>query len=194
MSAEKKSGNRWVLVALASLFAGPLVLAWVLYFTDVWRPTGQAHHGVLMQPPQSLVQLSSQLTDAEGQLMDEILKGKWSLIQVVDGDCTANCAAVKQRIRQVRLALSHRRDRVQRVLVYTGDRVFETEDTGLLVINSSSDDSVLAVLDEFSINSTDQSIFVTDPLGNLFIVYPAEVEQKALLEDLKRLLRLSRIG
>jgi hypothetical protein len=43
---------------------------------------------------------------------------------------------------------------------------------------------------------TDQarSLFITDPLGNLVMRYDTQDEPKGLLEDLKKLLRLSHIG
>ena len=37
-------------------------------------------------------------------------------------------------------------------------------------------------------------IYVVDPLGNLILSYAAAAPDKALLDDLKRLLRLSHIG
>jgi len=35
---------------------------------------------------------------------------------------------------------------------------------------------------------------VVDPLGNLMMYYPADARPKGILEDMKRLLRLSHIG
>jgi hypothetical protein len=37
-------------------------------------------------------------------------------------------------------------------------------------------------------------IFVVDPLGNLVVSYPPAPNQELLLEDLERLLDVSRIG
>ena len=37
-------------------------------------------------------------------------------------------------------------------------------------------------------------IYIVDPLGNLMMSYAADAPDKALLDDLKRLLRLSHIG
>jgi hypothetical protein len=37
-------------------------------------------------------------------------------------------------------------------------------------------------------------IFVVDPLGNVVASYPADADQGRLLEDLERLLAVSRIG
>ena len=40
----------------------------------------------------------------------------------------------------------------------------------------------------------DGRIYICDPLGNLVLSYPADVEQKELLRDLQRLLDVSGIG
>ncbi|HUF73708.1 MAG TPA: hypothetical protein VMR74_12500 [Gammaproteobacteria bacterium] len=40
----------------------------------------------------------------------------------------------------------------------------------------------------------DGRYFVVDPLGNLILSYPADADQGRLLEDLERLLNVSRIG
>jgi hypothetical protein len=37
-------------------------------------------------------------------------------------------------------------------------------------------------------------IYLVDPLGNLFMSYPADAPDKALLTDLRKVLKLSHIG
>jgi hypothetical protein len=37
-------------------------------------------------------------------------------------------------------------------------------------------------------------IYLVDPLGNVMMFYPAGAPAKGMLEDMKRLLRLSQIG
>ena len=37
-------------------------------------------------------------------------------------------------------------------------------------------------------------IYISDPLGNLMMSYPADINPKGILKDLKKLLRASRIG
>ena len=36
--------------------------------------------------------------------------------------------------------------------------------------------------------------YISDPLGNLMMSYPADINPKGILKDLKKLLRASRIG
>ena len=188
MNQQTKPGNRRPLIAMVLLFVGPLVLAWVLYFTGVWRPAGQAHHGTLVEPA---INVAEQLESQETLLTEQ-----WSLLQVVTGSCDAACIELEERLGQVRLALGHRRDRVRRVLLWLGqaDPSVSFEDPALNLLTVDSNGVFAKSFEANKLASLDTSVFLVDPIGNLVMVYPADVEQRALLEDLKRLLRLSRIG
>ncbi|MEM7281576.1 MAG: hypothetical protein AAF438_08105 [Pseudomonadota bacterium] len=190
MNQDQKKSNRGALWALVALFLGPLILAWVLYFTGVWRPTGFAHHGNLIEP---VINLAEQLENEEDKAA---LNGKWTLIQVVAHQCDAACRTLESRIGQVRLALGHRRDRVQRMMVQLDGLQFSAkfEDPTLKTVQLPSDSEFAQSLEKNKLEQLGNAIFVADPVGNLILVYAADVGQKELLEDLKRLLRLSRIG
>jgi hypothetical protein len=45
-----------------------------------------------------------------------------------------------------------------------------------------------------SLVALDEGIYVVDPIGNLVFFYPLADAGKAVLDDLKRLLKLSQIG
>ncbi len=171
------------------LFVGPLALAWVLYFTGVWRPAGLAHHGTLVEPA---INVAKQLDNGTPGILTE----QWSLLQVVTQKCDATCIELERRLGQVRLALGHRRDRVQRVMVWLGppDPDVSFEDPALKSLTIDPDSVFAKSFRNNQLTSLEGSIFLVDPIGNLILVYPSEIEQRSLLEDLKRLLRLSRIG
>jgi hypothetical protein len=93
--------------------------------------------------------------------------------------------------------------RVQRIFLATGnccDRVYlETEHPGLLVAlaDNEAGAALLAVFPD-ALPAPDRlgsSIYVVDPLGNLMMRQrPEPPPAKGLLEDLRRLLKLSHIG
>ena len=69
---------------------------------------------------------------------------------------------------------------------------------GQQVISNSATDSNL-LLDNFRLDDAVNPIkagriYISDPLGNLMISYPADINPKGILKDLKKLLRASRIG
>jgi len=67
------------------------------------------------------------------------------------------------------------------------------EQAGLVVLDASAPQAV-SLLALFPPQGHDHTLFVVDPLGNLMMSYDARSNPHGLLEDLKKLLRLSHIG
>ena len=95
-------------------------------------------------------------------------------------------------MRQTRLSLNNEMARVNRVFLVTGkccDREFlQREHPGLNVVQMQNIPPAFPETDRAS------SLFIVDPLGNLVMRYDARQNPKGLLEDLKKLLKLSHIG
>jgi hypothetical protein len=65
----------------------------------------------------------------------------------------------------------------------------------LIVIRSSpADERLLALLPTLPGSVNSHRVYVIDPLGNVMMFYEADARPKGMLEDMKRLLRLSSIG
>ncbi len=196
--------KRGTFFLLALLFLAPLLVAFYLYYgTGGWRPSGSINRGELITPARPLPPV--QLTTPEGSVTAaEFLRGKWSLIYVTsmpDGTCDARCREALYQIRQVRLSLNEKAERVQRVLLYSGkcceQPFFSAEQAGLISANVDSDQG-RQLLQVFSGQESEVlgqgRIYLSDPLGNLMMRYEASARPKDLLEDLKKLLKLSHIG
>ena len=196
-----RRGRRQLLL-LAAIFFVPLAIAfWMYYGPTGWRPSGDASKGDLIDPARPLAALA--LTTADGgQTPPDFLRGKWSLVYVGDGLCDDRCRKALYLTRQSRLALNKDMDRVQRVFLVTGrccDRGFLAQEHPDLVVARVDDDAAAALLEPFptygGIPLADAGrIFIVDPLGNLLMSYAPTAPDKALLSDLKKLLRLSHIG
>jgi len=195
-------GRRQFLL-LAALFFVPLALAfWLYYGAGDWRPgTGGTNKGDLVDPARPLPQ--ADLPIAGGSpVRDEFLRGKWSLVYVGDGQCDERCRKALYLTRQTRIALNKDAGRVERVFLAIGnccdDEFLENEHPDLVVAIAASPQAA-ALLAEFPtyddgpVESAGR-IYVVDPLGNLLLSYSATAPDKALLTDLKKLLRLSHIG
>lgn len=191
--------SRRLLLLLAALFLVPVAASFYLYYASGWRPDGRVNHGELIVPPRALPALS--LVTATGEGTDaEFLRGQWSLLYLGPGACDERCRSALYTIRQVRLALGDKMDRVQRVFLYTGEcceqPFFATEHASLVAARVDSDAGE-RMLREFPHERTAAAagwIYVVDPLGNLMMSYPPQAEPKGLIQDLKRLLKLSHIG
>jgi hypothetical protein len=203
-----------LLIGLAVLFFAPLGLSFYLYYgQSVWRPGGRVNAGDLINPPRPLPSLALPL-QSSGETAPDFLKHKWSLLYVQQGACAERCRAILYEMRQVRLALDRDMDRVQRVFIadeYCCDfRTLYEQHPDLLAIRLSPAAAPLLALlprgdagggaNHGSANggggdgANAQRIYVIDPLGNVMMSYAPDARPKGMLEDMKRLLRLSHIG
>jgi len=196
-----RRGRRQLLL-LAALFFVPLAIAfWMYYGPTGWRPSGDASKGDLIDPARPLAAIA--LTTADGtQTQPDFLRGKWSMVYVGDGLCDEHCRKALYLTRQSRIALNKDMDRVQRVFLVTGrccDRSFLAQEHPDLLVVRVDDGASAALLEPFptygGVPLADAGrIFIVDPLGNLLMSYAPTAPDKALLTDMKKLLRLSHIG
>jgi hypothetical protein len=100
---------------VAGLFFGPLAVACCTYYGGGFRPRRRVNHGELISPARRLPE--AQLATASGTAAAAaLLRGKWSLVQVVAGACDRRCRAALADTRALRLALGPDGARVQRLL------------------------------------------------------------------------------
>jgi cytochrome oxidase Cu insertion factor (SCO1/SenC/PrrC family) len=201
MSAEpSQAPSRRTLLLVAALFLLPLGMSF-LFFYSGWRPIGQVNRGELIQPARPLP--AAVLLDAADQQLDaEFLRGKWTLAYPGAGSCDARCVEALTLIRQSRLALGKDSERVQRVFFVTSDccnqQYLTTEHAGLITarLDEDSDREFLALFPGTGSTPASRAgrIYIIDPLGNLMMSYAPAAAPKGLLEDLRKLLKLSRIG
>ena len=190
--------QRRVLIGMALLFFAPLGLAFYLYYGPAWHPGGRVNSGVLIEPARPLPALALPLLGS-GNTAPNFLRGRWTLLLVESGPCAAACRARLYDTRQVRLALDRDMQRVQRAFITGGggDAEFlRRQHPDLIVIRASAAAAdLLALLPGEDTNAASAPrVYLVDPLGNLMMFYAGGVKPKGMLDDLKRLLRLSSIG
>lgn len=194
-----RPGSRKQVWILIGAFVAPLALAFILYYGLGVRPQGSTNKGDLIHPAVPLPEV--ELPGATDQkLAADALRGKWSMVFIGDGACDARCREALTLMRQTRLALSDKMDRVQRVFLVTGnccDQAYlDVEQTGLLLgrIDNPAGQTLLETFPDAAEAAGLGRIYLVDPLGNLMMKYDPDAPQKGLLEDLKKLLKLSHIG
>ena len=194
--------GRRQLLALAALFFVPLAVAfWMYYGPEGWRPSGDASKGDLIDPARPLAAIALPTMDG-GTTGPAFLTGKWTMLYVGDGLCDERCRKALYLMRQSRIALNKDMDRVQRVLLVTDrccDRAFLAAEHPDLVVVRVEDAASAALLGPFPVYggvplAAAGRIYLVDPLGNLLMSYAPDAPDKALLTDVKKLLRLSHIG
>jgi cytochrome oxidase Cu insertion factor (SCO1/SenC/PrrC family) len=196
--STRRTRHRLVLLVTFLIFLIPVITAWTLnILAPDWRPFGTVNHGRLVQPVRALV--STALRGVDGTPIPEhYLSGRWTLVHLQPGDCGPECREALMRTRQVRRALGEDTPRVQRLVVRGPGSPRDTSVPG----SDHPDLLVAEVGDEWLANFsfTDApsralgGIFLVDPQGYLMMRYPLDVAMRDLHDDLKRLLRISKIG
>jgi cytochrome oxidase Cu insertion factor (SCO1/SenC/PrrC family) len=186
--------QRRLLVGLAVLFFAPVGVAFYLYYGAAgFSPVHRVNRGALVEPPRELPAEALPL-EGGGSTDAHFLEVKWTLLYVDAGACAETCRRKLYETRQVRLALDRDMPRVQRVFVALGaccDTPFlSREHPDLITVRAGSTDALVTALPEAGAGR----VYVVDPHGNLMMYYAPESPPQGLLEDMKRLLKLSHIG
>jgi cytochrome oxidase Cu insertion factor (SCO1/SenC/PrrC family) len=190
------SRNRWPLIAVAVLFLGPFVAAVVLFvarehFSGFPRLPNPDRELIANPPVVPLVPLYR----PDGSATDPAWsRSRWSLIYARMTGCEVRCAEALTRLHQVYLALGADRNRVQQVFLAPENETEAAAATDFLTGALDSPDGAGLILILGAERLEDGRIFVVDPRGYVILSYPADADQKRLLDDLERLLRASWVG
>lgn len=200
---QQRRRSRIKLVSIFALFAVPLLVASI--YLHLVRSSGgtigDTSRGELINPAVALTEFSLQQQEEEAFTLDSV-RGSWTLLYMPEGDCLDICQRNLYHMRQVRLALNHRMDRVQRaVLLESADQLNDTlrsEHSGLMIATGTPErQSVLRqqiVAAQVKMEPRDNAIYLIDPFGNLMLRFPSDLPPESMLKDLKHLLKVSRIG
>ncbi len=208
VSDKERRKGRLSFIVLVIIFFAPLVAAWLIYFGAIpWKPSGIKANGELLQPP-VLIEVPGQ--DSQGaqvvrtevpelQFLTEaqeasLLRDKWALVYVAD-ECESSCEESLVLIRQVRMSLGRYLDRISRALIVTqSPRDVERLTTAFPGMDIVRSDVLAEQILNASGRESGAQIYLVDPLGNLTIMFARDSEPREMYNDLKHLLKLSRIG
>jgi hypothetical protein len=176
--------NRLAVLGVMAIAVVPLLAAYVLFHSswsaERWSKT---NNGVLLDPPLELTKLGLTGIGADAA----IAQRSWHLIVVSDADCATECAAALHQLRQLHILLNKEAPRVQRTLVFLGavpmERVSKLRAQYPKLGYARGHPGPLHV-----------GVFIADPLGNVVLYYEFGQAGRAILDDLKRLLKVSQIG
>ena len=188
MGADRRRRNRILLVGTFLFFFLPILGAWLLnVFAPDWRPFGTTNYGTLVQPVRPIA--AAGLRGADGAALDDAyLNGRWTLVHIHEGHCGKDCADGLARLRQVQQALGDDMHRVQ--LLVVGDGGGKAPDGATAAVAAPG---WLAAF-SFADAPAGSGVYLVDPQGYLMMRYPRDAEQRGLLTDLERLLKISKIG
>ena len=191
--------SRKKLLIVFGLFFGPLILALIWYYGlgGVFLQRAATNHAPLVQPVVTLQPFTNLLLD-QTEIDLTRLHGKWTVVHRLGGSCEEACQQSLYNTRQSRLALGKDSNRVQRYLLGSNVNLLEAAgadhvDLGLVLrVSGGLDTQLIPVVETMALGQDDA--LLVDPLGNIMMVIPAGLDPSDLLKDLKKLLKLSKIG
>ena len=191
MNQPPRKSGRLQMLLLAAVFIGPLIIAaWLYYGGETLQPEGRSNHGVLLDP---IVGLDDELP---GSAIAEHYDQTWVLVYMNAARCGDTCREALYTSRQARLMLGKEMDRVARVFLHGNtppDTVFLAEEhPGLITIEDSRLAGLLNGKRPADIPAG--GYFLIDPHGNLVMYFRPDLDPAEMVDDIKHLLRLSRIG
>ncbi len=191
VAASRKPSGRWQLAVIAAVFFGPLLFAgWLYYKGELIQPQGRTNHGALLEP---IVNLVDEVPESP---LHAVRERNWVLLYSNANECDSGCEQALYTVRQSRLMLGREMERLTRVFLHgdsAPDTVFlDSEHTGLVTIQ---DEVLAAFLDNKKPGELREGgYYLVDPRGNLVMYFEPGLEPGDMVEDIKRLLKLSRIG
>lgn len=187
------------LLGLISVFLAPFVAGWVaLYVLEIRPPS--INYGTLIQPVKK-VKLAG-MQDLRGNRYEDGFGERWVFIVFVRDECLAACQSNLFYLRQIKALLGRNAGRLQNVLISTSAisrnvKTFLQSYPDLVVIENFSGD---ALLTQFALDGESDSVGLTpklyliDPDQNYMMYYPADPDEHRMLEDIRKLMKLSKIG
>jgi len=184
-SRKTQRRSRLTLVALFLVALLPLIASYLLFFAvrdD--GPWGTTNQGELLDPLRS----AEGLTTADQTGTAKPLEGTWWLLLVTEDRCSEACAEAAERLRAVHVLLNKDADRVRRGY----HQIIAGDDASGWNLVKAADPAIERVVG--GLDGLIPGIYVIDPLGNLVLHYAYAAAGKPVLEDVKKLLKVSQIG
>lgn len=169
----------------------PVVVSYLLYFSD-YRPKSK-NYGDLIEPVVKLQGKGTNLVDNTILRMKD-LHGKWVLVSIDSAACNESCKDKLYYMRQVRMVQGKERHRIERLWLINDegtpseDLIKEYDGTFIL---KDRDGDIINAIETPSIHT--KHIYLIDPIGNLMLRFPENVDGTKMGQDLKRLLHVSQI-
>lgn len=199
----KGKHTKLILGLMILIVVGPFLFAWVMLQKGNLQQLRTSNHGDLIIPPPSISTTTLYDLNISQAYPGSKLEGKWWLVYVGPNKCHQECQNTFYNMRQVRTALGKNANRVERLFIPHPNC---PQDVCELYLNEYYPDMARAKIDPADFKKTFGTIsqplereivgelYLIDPNGNIMMHYAADNEPKEILSDMKRLLKVSKIG
>lgn len=196
--AKKLMWHRIKFLGLIAIFLSPFIGGWMaLYVFDIRPPSG--NYGTLVAPVKKLQW--PPLETVDGEKLQDGFGRKWTLLMFSDDGCAELCRSNLFYMRQLRTLLGRDTLRLQNVLISTRalnpeSVVYLQEFPNLKVVQDYNDPALSGqfLLEGHGAVGSAPRLYLVDPDQNLMMHYPAENDPDLILDDIRKLMKLSQIG
>ncbi len=181
------------LLAVFAVVLGPILVAWLMARSGFGVPEGNTNKSDLVEPAISV--------QTWGAGVEPLGYGApWRLTVTSPGDCSDACLALIHEARQINVALGREAGRVEHVLLQAHAaspqlrKRLESEFPRLAVLplnEAAYQDSLASQPQTWG---QQPQLWVVDPLGRVVLRRNPERPARQILDDLKHLLKVSKIG
>lgn len=190
--------HRIKLLALIAVFLAPFIGGWLALYVFDLKPTS-GNYGMLVAPVKKLDW--PVLETLDGERYENGFGRKWTFLLFSGESCDEPCRSNLYYMRQIRTLLGRDTMRLQNVLISKRPlseptRIYLQDFPNLKVVENYQDPSLY---EQFYLEGHGEvgdapRMYLVDPDQNLMMHYPAASDQDRVLEDIKKLMKLSQIG
>lgn len=201
MSQQEPKPLLWYrikLVALIAVFLSPFIGGWLALYVFNVKPTS-GNYGTLVEPVKRLDW--PELETVDGELRQGGFGRKWTLLLFAGESCDDLCRSNLFYMRQIRTLLGRDTMRLQNVMISSQPlsevtKIYLQDFPNLIVVEGNRDPELYRqfYLEGYGEVGDLPKMYLVDPDQNLMMHYPAESDQNRVLEDIKKLMKLSQIG
>ncbi|MEH6387825.1 hypothetical protein [Pseudomonas profundi] len=190
---NNKPRGQLKLLAIMSVVALPIFTAWVMAKFDIGIPDTQKNKSDLVEPVVTA-------EDWDMPLEPVGYGAPWRLVVTSAEECTDTCMELVHEARQINVALGREAGRVVHVLASgqaqpAGLSERLQNDFPRLEYSTLSTDAYFRSLNEHPESwRQGAQLWVIDPLGRIVLHQDPDEPGKQLLDDLKHLLKVSKVG
>lgn len=184
-SPSRRRRGRLQLILILAVVIGPMLLASAMYQWRFWVPETRSYHGELLGNGQTRADLG--VSGAE--------EVRWQLLVTTPGACDADCQQLVFLARQIHIGLN--RDVARAGHALASAQPLAADYDAQLRREYPQLARYQLQLDAYGKTAGQvegAQLWIVDPHGNLVLRYDSSSKGKAILNDLRYLLKISQIG
>ena len=195
MNQPSNKRGRLALIGLFALFFAPVLIAYILRLSpDLLGELETTNRGQLIKPPIEVDESSLEMVSVSN-LKSESLDGTWTLLVFNDGLCNQTCRDHYLALHNVHIATNKDMDRLRRIVVTAPntrlpEAIAEDKSLEHRTVSVQWAQKVTGTANPFR----DAGVHIIDPRGFVFMRYTRTQHPSDVLKDLKRLLKISKVG